>query len=152
MGSCECVCDLHCDRERLVQRQFPPGQAIRERLALQQFHDEERRAVMLADVVKGAEMRVVQAGNDLGLALESLAATRVGAQFGWKNLDGDCAVEAGVASLVDFSCAVRPDGSLHLILTEACSEGAGHDGPFLLLPLTAMREPGQCATRQRGRL
>jgi hypothetical protein len=37
------------------------------------LHDEERRAVLLADVVERADVRMIERRNRLGLALESLA-------------------------------------------------------------------------------
>ena len=61
-----------------------------------------------------ADVRVTQAGDGLRLALEARAAVRVGAELGREDLDGDGAVEAGVAGLVDLAHAACPDGGLDL--------------------------------------
>ena len=42
-------------------------------VAFEVLHDEEARAVLLANVVQGANMRMIQAGNCLGLLIEALA-------------------------------------------------------------------------------
>jgi hypothetical protein len=68
--------------------------------------------------VEHADVRVVQAGDRLRLALETRSAVRVGTDVRRKYLDVDRAIEAGVAGAVDLTHAafaqlledlVRPD-------------------------------------------
>ena len=66
------VRNLDGDLERLIQRQRALLQPLGQRLALQLLHDQEVDPVLVADVVQGANVRVAQAGDGLGLALESL--------------------------------------------------------------------------------
>ena len=60
---------------------------------------------MLAHVVQGANVRVVQAGDGLRLALEPLLEIRVRGDMLGEDLDGDRAVQASVAGLIDFTHA-----------------------------------------------
>lgn len=59
--------------------------------AVDQFHDEE----IGADVVDGADVRMIRRGDGAYLTVEALAESFLG------NLDGDFAVEPGIESLVD---------------------------------------------------
>ena len=93
------------------------------------LHHEVGRAVVRADVVERADVRVRERGDRAGLALEAHAAVRIGAQFGGEDLDGDRAVEAGVAGLVDLTHAARPNGGEDLVRAEAGAGGEGHGLP-----------------------
>ena len=106
----------------------PRSQALGERLAGEMFHDEVGRAVVAADVVERADVRVRERGDGAGLPLEARAAVRIGAQFGGEDLDGDRAVEAGVAGLVDLAHAAGADSRLDLVGSEASpgDEAHGH--------------------------
>jgi hypothetical protein len=57
----------------LIQRQGAAGQPCGERFPLQVLHDEVVDAVLLANVVEGADVGMLQAGDGVGFALESLA-------------------------------------------------------------------------------
>jgi hypothetical protein len=74
---------------------------------------------MLAHVVQGADVRVRQRGDGLRFALEPGAAFRVGTDVSRQDLDGDAAVEAGVAGPVHLAHAACPDGGLDLVRAEA---------------------------------
>ena len=66
------------------------------------LHDEEVNGVFAADVVEGADMRVIKAGDGSGFALEAFCESDIA------DFDGDGSFESGVASFVDFahaSCA-----------------------------------------------
>lgn len=62
--------------ESLVQRQRSFLQPLRQRLPLEVLHDDEIHAVLLADVVEGTDVRMVQLRNGLRLALEAGLALR----------------------------------------------------------------------------
>ena len=64
----------------------------------------------MPNVVKRANVRMVQAGDRLGLALEPPLQVGIGRDVCGENLDGDGAIQAGIAGLVDFahsSCTNR---------------------------------------------
>jgi hypothetical protein len=64
----------------------------------------------MPNVVKRADVRMVQAGDRLGLALEPPLQVGIGRDVCGEDFDGDGAVQAGIAGFVDFahsSCADR---------------------------------------------
>ena len=56
----------------LVGWQGTAGKAAADRLAFQQLHHDVVAAVLLADVIQRADMRVIQTGNGSRFALEPL--------------------------------------------------------------------------------
>ena len=112
--------------QELIQRERTFREAGGERLAFQVLHHQEVDAVLVADVVKGADMRVVQAGDGAGFALEALAKFRVGGQVGRQNLDGDGAVEARVFRAIDLAHAAGADERQDLVGAETSARGEGH--------------------------
>ena len=120
----------HLDRiaEDLFHRQRAARQTRRERLALEILHHEIRDAVLLADVVEDADVRVVQRRNCARLAVEPEAQRFVVAVFNRERLDGDGAIEPRVDGLVDLAHAARPDGGHDLVRTESgpWGDGRGH--------------------------
>ena len=63
------------------------------------------RAGLAADVVQHADVRVLQAGDRLRLALEALFQVGDSRRVRREDLDGDGPIEAGVASFVDLAHA-----------------------------------------------
>src|SRR6266571_3858133 len=86
-------------------------QRTRKRRPLDELHHQ----VVWTDVVKLANMRVIQSGNRARFALEALRKLLAG------NLDSDHAVEARVASFVDFTHAPRADRRDDLVGSESVS-------------------------------
>ena len=82
--------DGHC--ERLIPRQCVLFQPLGQRVALQVLHDQEVDPVLGADIVKGADVRVVQAGDGLRLALEPLLQIGGSGDMLREGLDGDGSV------------------------------------------------------------
>ena len=63
--------DLPRDRQRFVERDRPPRDAIGQRRTVDQLHHE----IVGPDVVQRADVRVVERGDGAGLALETVAET-----------------------------------------------------------------------------
>jgi hypothetical protein len=117
----ECFGNLHGDRQRLVHRNRSARDALVQRLAVDQFHDQQRRlakpgpyrpivvtgfgrALDGVVVVPGfsrafsglldlRDMRMVQRRRDLRLALEVRDALRIADELRRQHLDGDVAPE-----------------------------------------------------------
>ena len=89
--------DLDTELQRLFERQRSPRNPVRERFALEVLHHEECRSLVLADVVNGADVRVIELGHRACLAFEPLAQLRVRRKRGWQHLDCHGAIEAPVA-------------------------------------------------------
>ena len=70
--------DLDRRLERLVDRQRALRQPIRQRLAFEILHDEERGAILFAHVVQRADVRMIELRDRAGFAVEALAELRVG--------------------------------------------------------------------------
>src|SRR5580700_12091676 len=85
----ECLGDLYSNLQRLLQRKRSPSQAVGQRFAFQVLHDEKIDAVLRADVVQGANMRVIQRRNRLRLALHALSEIGIRGEMGRQNLDSD---------------------------------------------------------------
>ena len=83
-------------------------------------------AALRADVVKGADVRVLKRGNGFGLALHALFQFRVGGKMRRQDLDGDGSVEAGVLGAIDFSHATRAKRGLNFIGTKFRAGSKGH--------------------------
>ena len=92
------------------------------------FHDEERRALVMADVVQRADIRVGQLCNRVRLAVEPLAHDRACAFTIDDDLDRDCAVEPGVAGAIDLAHPAGAERRFDLVRPEASSPAEFHGG------------------------
>ena len=118
--------NLDGELERLRQRQRIASQHLLQGAALQQLHHQIRLAVLLADIVDSADIRVVQRRRRARLAQKTLVRCLTGrtrAQIGFgEDFDRDLAVEACIARPVHhahpataqlFEHLVGPDYLLH---------------------------------------
>ena len=105
--------DLRGVAERLVERQRAILQPGGDRVALEQFHHQ----VVGADVVKRADVGVIQRRNRARLALEAGAELLVG------ELDGDGAAEARVDGAKDFAHAALAELAFDLVWSQASARG-----------------------------
>ena len=111
-------------RQLLVEGEGSPrGDGLLEVRALQQLHGHVDLAVLLAVVVDGDDVRVVQAGRGLGLALEALAQRVVGAELGGDRLDRHEAVQDRVVGLVDLAHRALTDLFKDLVLPDLLEHG-----------------------------
>ena len=76
-----------------------------QRRAVEEFHDDERLAVLLADVVDGADVGMVEGGGGAGFAAEALQGLAVSGDIFGEEFEGYEAVEARVFGLVDHAHA-----------------------------------------------
>src|SRR6185295_7946967 len=103
MGSVQGASDLNRVLERLIEREGSLLQLLLERIALQILHNEERCAVLLADVVQWTDVGVIELRDRAGLAIEAFAKLRVARELGREDLDRHGAIQACVAGFVDLS-------------------------------------------------
>ena len=108
VGRLDAVDQLPDDGHRLVELERPL-----QRLALDVLHDQ----VVRADIVKLADVGVIQRRDGSGLAFKALA------ELFFAELDGDDAAQARVASLVHLTHAARADGRDGLVRAEALAYG-----------------------------
>ncbi len=75
------------DRERkeiFDRRETPTGPAdnvVLQGSSIQELHDDESAARVLADVVNGADVRMIQGGSGAGFAPETVQSVRVASQI-----------------------------------------------------------------------
>ena len=112
--------DLAPERGDVLWRQRPPVEAVAERLAPVARHRHEGPPVVgLADLVDGADVRMVDAGRGPRFGEEPLAGLRVGATVVGQHLEGHLAVEPLV---------LRPVHDAHAALSQRAEHAVTADG------------------------
>ena len=86
-------------------------------------HRDEERPVLLARLVDGDDVGVLEGGRHARLALEALAELRVGRELGHDDLERHTAAQATVDREVDHAHAAAPDLALDVV---------GAEGPVLV--------------------
>ncbi len=81
----------------------------------QAFHDDERHAVVFADVVDRDDVGVVDSGRGARLALEALAQVGLLGEIGAQDLDRDLAREAEVGRFADLAHAAATQQGPELV-------------------------------------
>ena len=97
---------------------------------------------------------MIERGDDARFALEALAEVRIGSQGRGEDLDGDDAIEAGVARLVDLAHAAGAKGGLDFVRAKACARLQGHRGSAGIIAgkpaISQTNSPG-CRSRRHVR-
>ena len=108
MIPCSCAAssasgDLLRDRQRFVERNRAARDALREVLALDEFHHERRDAAALFEAVDTGDVGMIQRRERLRFARESRQAIGVVREGFGQNLDRDVAVQLRVARTIDLA-------------------------------------------------
>jgi hypothetical protein len=141
------------DLQQLGQVHALPRDHLRQRLAVDQFHRDEVHPLRLLDGVQGHDVRVVQPGDDLGLALEPLQTLGVAGPLFGQDLDRNFPIEGGVDRAPHFAHPAGADLGGQAVVKQALSDFDGQGGPFLRNPSTYhMREPTARWRHPRGLL
>ena len=99
----ERIGDLNAEIEKLLGLECPALDAMLESLALEQLHGDEWLAVVLADLVNRADVRMIQAGCRTRLALESFQRLPVFRHRFRQEFQRDRAPQFGVFRLEDHT-------------------------------------------------
>ncbi len=105
----ESIGNLDSHVQQLFQLERPALDLVFESRALQILHGDESLPVLLADVVDGADVGMVQGRSRLGLALEAGQRLGVLGDVIRQELEGDKAMQPGVFGLVDDAHAATAD-------------------------------------------
>src|SRR5437879_11436220 len=97
----ETVRDLNSNIEQLIDSHALTVNALFQAHAFQQLHDDKGLSIVLADLVNGADVRVVQRSGSAGLPQKSLHRGFVFDSFFREELEGDIAAEPGVIGTVN---------------------------------------------------
>ena len=111
--------DLQEERDRLVDRDRAASDAIGQRLAVDQLHDQEARGLLGLEPVQGGDVGVVERGQHPRLTLEPGEPLGVLCHRLRQHLDRNLAVESGVPGSVHHTHAARAEDGDDLVLTQA---------------------------------
>ena len=106
MCGIERISDLDGQLEKDFLLQRLAFSAVLEGVPLEQLHGNEISAIMLVDVINGADARVVEGRGGTRLALETLNGLRVTDQLFRQELEGHQTMELGVLSRCGSSPSV----------------------------------------------
>ena len=130
MSLVERVGNLNAVSERIGQGQRTPRETLRQRLALEVLHHQEVQVavvrVSLSDVEYGADVRVAEGSQRLGLPLEPLLQRGVRRHVRWKDLDRDRPIQTRVVGLVDLTHPTCPEGSDDVVGAESSARRKQH--------------------------
>jgi hypothetical protein len=134
---------LNRDGQRLGDRERAFRNPRLERLAVEILDDEKREALVFADVVERADVRVLERRDQPRLALEALAELRVGGERRRQDLQGDDAIETRVVGSIDLAHSALPERREDLIGAEAAS-GLEHHEVSRFCHRTSSRDWNSC--------
>jgi hypothetical protein len=118
--------DLSSDEQGLVHRQRSELQARGEIVAVDELQHEKRLAFRLLEAVDGADVGVVERRQQLRLAAEPRQAFRVLRDRRRQHLDGNLAIQAGVAGAIHRAHAAFADCGDELVRAETISRSQDH--------------------------
>src|SRR5579864_1387849 len=101
---------------------------VLERLAFQKLHCDEGSPIGLVDFVNGADVRMVQGGRGLGLALKTSERSRLIGEFVGKQLQYDVATQLEVFRFVYHTHAPAADLADDAVMGNRLSHGLGGRG------------------------
>src|SRR6185295_17961431 len=123
VGAGEAGGDLPGDLDGLAEGERTALDAVAQRLALVERHGDEQRAVLgLADLVDGAEVRMVERRGGLGLADEAPLLLLGSAALRGEELQGDEPVEPQVARLVHDAHAPAAEALEDLVVRDGAAD------------------------------
>jgi hypothetical protein len=99
----ERVGDLNTQLDENLEIDRTAADAMLQRLAFEPLHHDEMLALVLADVVDGADVRVVERGGGAGFALKPLDGLWIAGQLRWQKLQRDASAEANVFRLINHT-------------------------------------------------
>ena len=117
--------DLTRDLDRLVERHGAALETTRQRAALDELEDEKARGRQLLEAVDRADVRMIERGQHLGLALEACEAFGVVSNRCGQQLQRDVAPEPGIACAIDLAHAASAEQRDDLVRAE---DSARHHG------------------------
>ena len=103
MGAGKAVGDRCRDRQRSCRLERTLGEKLAERLAVDELHRDERRSVVLVDVVDGDDGRMIERRRRSCFPLEATEPLRIGRELVGQDFDRGFTPELGVLGAVDLA-------------------------------------------------
>ena len=126
VGGREALRNLQGVPDGPARREGPAGELRPQRLALEQFRDDVRCALVSPDVVDRKDVRVVECAGRLGLLLEALETLGTLGVDRRQDLDGDLALQSRVPRPVYLSHPAGAERRQDLVGPEASPGGKRH--------------------------
>ena len=123
---CQRLGDSDANLENFVQRHRTSTKAFGKSLTFEELHHQVIGAILRADVIEMANVRMVQRGNGPGLALHALLEFRRRRKMRSENFNRYCAVETGIERTVNFPHSAGAQRRLDFIRAEFRARGEGH--------------------------
>ena len=121
----EGVRDFDGKREHNFQIQRTTGNAVLERHAVQEFHGDECLSILLADVVNGADVWMIEGGRRLSLALETPERLRIASYLIGKEFEGDESSESSVFRFINHAHAPAPKSFDDAVMRNGLADHGG---------------------------
>src|ERR1700722_5309643 len=122
VGGVEAAGDLDAEFEQAGEIHGFAGDGVLESMAFEQFHGDKRAAFEFADVVNGADVRVVQGRGGAGFSAETFDGLWILRNIVGKKFEGDGAAEAGVPRFVDNAHATTAQFAEHAVMRNVAPE------------------------------
>src|SRR5208337_3396893 len=103
VGRIQRIGDLNRDIEQGLAVQRASGDAVLQRSAIQELHGNEWLSLGLADLIDGADVRMIQRRCGTGLAAEAFQRLRVLGYVRRKELEGNETAKFSVFGLIDHT-------------------------------------------------
>ena len=129
VGGLESLADLTRDRQCFIQWNQTTGDPIRQRVALDQFEDERVSLTAVLEPINRPNVRVVERGQHLRLALETGDAIRITCEGFRQDLQRDLAIQLGIARAIHLAHAARSEGGTNFVRAEASAGEQRHEAP-----------------------
>jgi len=118
MGGGEAVGELNGEGKEVRFGEGTWGEGGVERVARNEFHDEEIGIALGVEIVDGGDVGVIQLGESAGFVAEAVTRGFIGESSGRENLDGHIAIEARIVGEVNNSHAAAADSREDSVVTE----------------------------------
>ncbi len=117
--------DLLGERQRVAERHGPLGDALRERLPLDQLEHERMRGAAVFEAVDGGDVRMIERREHLRFATESRQPVGIADDGVRQQLQRDVALQLGVSSAIHLAHGARAEGADDVVGTEPGAGGQG---------------------------
>ena len=114
-------------REGFIKRNGTLSNAVGERRPLHQLQHQRTRALRFLDAVDSCNAGMVEAGEDLRLALEPSQPTRISRKRLGQDLQRHLPVQLGISGLIDLAHAALANEGGDVIVAESGADVQGHE-------------------------
>jgi hypothetical protein len=129
VGGVESVSDFDGDIEEAVEFARLTADEVSERGAVEKLHDDDGFAVLIADVVGGADVGMVEGRSRLRFPFETREGLEILGNSVRQEFEGDATVKAGIVGFVDDAHTAAAEFFDDAVMRDGLAEqgvGVGH--------------------------